>query len=174
MIHPRQSHRIHVAEGDCREVQSLAAHETCSTGGRMIAVLLDVRNYFKQTHTYNRPSTSQQDLNIKFVNLDIWLTHRHFWLPARSAFGFSGDHQQNIQCVLIYRCCVLTHVCCWLFSVGNKLLLLLLLPHKTHTHQKLAGIRKYRRAHKLSILNFSTFHFMSCWDVTHQNPWWKV
>ena len=33
--------------------------------------------------------------------------------------GFSGDHQQNIN-VLIYRCCVFTHVCCWLFSVGNK------------------------------------------------------
>ena len=42
------------------------------------------------------------------------------WLPARWAFGFYGDHQQNLQCVLIYRCCVLIHVWCSLFSVGNK------------------------------------------------------
>ena len=35
-----------------------------------------------------------------------------FWLPARLAFGFSGDHQQNIQCLTINRCYVLVHVWC--------------------------------------------------------------
>ena len=42
------------------------------------------------------------------------------WWPASWDFGFSCDRQQNIQCVLIYRCCVLVHVWCSLFSVGNK------------------------------------------------------
>ena len=42
------------------------------------------------------------------------------WLTAQWAFGFSGDHQPNIQCVLIYRWCVLIHVWCSLFSLGDK------------------------------------------------------
>ena len=41
----------------------------------------------------------------------LWMASSTFWLPARWAFGFSGDHQQNLQCVLIYRCFVI-HVWC--------------------------------------------------------------
>ena len=41
-------------------------------------------------------------------------------LPTRWAFGFSGDQQQNIQCVLICWCCDPIRVWCSLLSVGNK------------------------------------------------------
>ena len=51
-----------------------------------------------------------------------WVNCNTYWVPARWAFGFSGDPQQNIQYVLIYRCYVLTHVWCSLFSIGNKVI----------------------------------------------------
>ena len=65
--------------------------------------------------------------NFDFLHYRVYVGWREIdiydylhWLPARWAFGFPGDHQQNIQCVLIYRCCVLIHVWCSVFSVGNK------------------------------------------------------
>ena len=51
-----------------------------------------------------------------------------FWLPARWASGFSGDHQQDHQCLCLLLCYsfVLSFIDCIL--LGIKLLLLLLLP----------------------------------------------
>ena len=50
-----------------------------------------------------------------------------FWLPARWASGFSGDHQQDHQCLWLLLCYsfVLSFIVCIL--LGIKLLLLLLL-----------------------------------------------
>ena len=49
-----------------------------------------------------------------------------FWLPARWASGFSGDHQQDHQCLWLLLCYsfVLSFIVCIL--LGIKLLLLLL------------------------------------------------
>ena len=51
-----------------------------------------------------------------------------FWLPARWASGFSGDHQQDHQCLWLLLCYlfVLSFITCIL--LGIKLLLLLLSP----------------------------------------------
>ena len=35
-----------------------------------------------------------------------------FRLPARWPSGFSGDHQQNYQCLWYPSCAIVTHVCC--------------------------------------------------------------
>ena len=49
------------------------------------------------------------------------------WLPARWASGFSGDHQQNHQCLWFHSCytcysCILSFIVCIL--LGIKLLLI--------------------------------------------------
>ena len=51
-----------------------------------------------------------------------------FWLPARWASGFSGDHQQDHQCLWLLLCYsfILPFIACIL--LGIKLLLLLLRP----------------------------------------------
>ena len=50
-----------------------------------------------------------------------------FWLPARWASGFSGDHQQDHQCLWLLLCYtfILSFIACILLEI--KLLLLLLL-----------------------------------------------
>ena len=51
------------------------------------------------------------------------------WLPARWASGFSGDHQQNHQCLWFHSCYNVTHVFCpslFVFCWEMKLLLLIL------------------------------------------------
>ena len=42
------------------------------------------------------------------------------WLLAWWAIDFFGEHQHNIERVLIYRCCVVIHAWCLLLSDGNK------------------------------------------------------
>ena len=46
-----------------------------------------------------------------------------FWLPGRWASGFSGDHQQDHQCLWFLSCYNVTHLFCphCLYSVGNKI-----------------------------------------------------
>ena len=53
-----------------------------------------------------------------------------FWLPARWASGFSGDHQQDHQCLWLLFCYsfILPFIACIL--LGIKLLLLLLLMRR--------------------------------------------
>ena len=50
-----------------------------------------------------------------------------FWLPARWASGFSGDHQQDHQCLWLLLCYtfILSFIACILLEI--KLLLLLLI-----------------------------------------------
>ena len=45
------------------------------------------------------------------------------WLPVRWASGFSGDHQQDHQCLWFLSCYYVTHAFCprCLYSVGNKI-----------------------------------------------------
>ena len=53
-----------------------------------------------------------------------------YWLPARWASGFSGDHQQNHQCFWFHSCYNVTHVSCpslFVFCWEWKLLLLLIM-----------------------------------------------
>ena len=58
---------------------------------------------------------------VWFAALADGLSQSLFWLPAWWDFGLSGDHdEQNIQCVLIDRCCLPMHVWSTLLSVGNK------------------------------------------------------
>ena len=47
-----------------------------------------------------------------------------FWLPARWAFGFSGDHHQNIQCINLQMLCLYSCMLLIVFLLGIKLLLL--------------------------------------------------
>ena len=58
------------------------------------------------------------------------------WLPARWASGFSGDHQQDHQCLWLLLCYsfILSFIACIL--LGIKLLLLLLVDMKIQTGQK--------------------------------------
>ena len=61
----------------------------------------------------------QKSISVWYLRFVFW-TFYYFWLPTRWSFGFSGDHQQNIQCVLIYICCVLISMWCSFLSVKNK------------------------------------------------------
>ena len=60
---------------------------------------------------------------LNFVICKLYDLSMLVWLPSQWASGFSGDHQQNHQCLWLSSCYNYNHVFCpsFLYSVGNKI-----------------------------------------------------
>ena len=58
------------------------------------------------------PSTSALLQKLSCFNCKDFGCQANHWLPARWASGFSGDHQQDHQCLWFSSCYNVTHVPC--------------------------------------------------------------
>ena len=96
-----------------------------------------INNY----HDYPRMYQVKYDASLRTVlsnfRFTLWGPAPHhslknrifFWLPVRWASGFSGDHQQDHQCLWLLLCYsfILSFIACILLGIKSILLLLLIL-----------------------------------------------
>ena len=97
------------SEGPAGTLQSQVrtCSELCSSGSVLMACGCQARWCYLLEGCVGYSHRVMESMNPVYCTSGQPIMAILFWLPARWAFGFSGDHQQNIQCVLINRWYVL-------------------------------------------------------------------